>query len=117
MATCSSSSTVPRTRASVVEAFSSYETSAGARPAPPPSTRPTTPPAINRRIAGSLQEPESGLAACLHPFWSMLRRASILVAMALLAAVAVERLDLYDQTGRFRGYVLIDEERGRVDVY
>lgn len=37
--------------------------------------------------------------------------------MALLAAVAVERLDLYDQTGRFRGYVLIDEERGRVDVY
>ncbi len=42
-----------------------------------------------------------------------------LFALVLLAAgiLAVERLDLYDPGGRFRGYVLIDEGTGRVDVY
>jgi hypothetical protein len=45
------------------------------------------------------------------------RRAPLLAALALLAAVTVERLDLYDQSGRYHGYVLIDEESRRGDVY
>jgi hypothetical protein len=45
------------------------------------------------------------------------RGTPLLAALALLAAVTVERLDLYDQSGRFHGYVLIDEASGRVDVY
>jgi hypothetical protein len=47
----------------------------------------------------------------------MERGGPLLAALALLAAVTVERLDLYDQSGRFHGYVLIDEDSGRVDVY
>ena len=51
------------------------------------------------------------MAAALHSYQDVNRCAPVLAALGLLAAVAVERLDLYDQSGRFRGYVLIDEER------